>query len=106
MLPNLLLDVLTEVYRALGLLTDFRVVTTKGKQLFAYGTAIGLAFALASVRHHALHLLTAGRPTVGVAALTCMHQTVDTALDSCDTIRIAAILVSRISLSRASEVKA
>ena len=82
MLPKLLLDVLTEVYRALGLLTDFRVVqTTKGKQLFAYGTAIGLAFALASVRHHTLHLLTAGRPTVGVAALTCMHQTVDTTLN-------------------------
>ena len=86
MLPKLLLDVLTKVYRALGLLTDFSVVTTKGKQLFAYGTAIGLAFALASVRHHTLHLLTAGRPTVGVTALTCMHQTVDTTLNGSHTI--------------------
>ena len=95
------------MYRTFGLLTYFGMITAEGNQLFANGAAsIGLAFALTGMRNNPFHFVATWGATICIATLTSMHQTVDTALDSCDTIRIAAILVSRVSLSRASEVKA
>ena len=72
----------TERHRTFRLRTVFGVITTQRYQLLADGTAaVGLASTATCVRHHALHLLTARQSTVGVAALTRMHQRLNTSLD-------------------------
>ena len=58
---QLLLDVLTKMYRTLSLLTYFGMVTAERDQLFADGaSAVGFALALTGVRDHTLHFVTAG----------------------------------------------
>lgn len=70
LLAQLLLDVLAEGHRTLGLLAHLGVVAAQRDELLADGTtAVGLSLALLGVGHDSLHLVTRRRPAVGVSAL-------------------------------------
>ena len=87
MLSQLLLDVLTEGHKALGLLTHLGVVAAQGDQLFADGaSAVGLSLALLGVRDDALHLVTRRGSAVGVAALAGVNEALDAAGDGVLTV--------------------
>ena len=64
-------------------LAQLGVVAAQRDQLLAdRATAVGLPLALLGVRHHALHLVAAGQPAVGVPALAGVHQALDAPLDA------------------------
>jgi hypothetical protein len=81
-------NVYTVRNRTFIFLTVLRVITAQSYQLFTDGTArsgrlvlVGLAFAALGVLYHSLHLMTRGKTTVGVSALTRVNQTLNTSLD-------------------------
>lgn len=83
MLPELLLYVEAEWHRALVFLAVLGVVAAEGNKLFADGAStISFPFAAFGVLHNPLHLLAGRQGTVGIAALTGMHQRLDAALDA------------------------
>jgi hypothetical protein len=58
------------------------VVAAESNQLLAYRTAtVGLPLAHLGVLHHPLHLLAAGKPAVGISALTSVHQRLNASLN-------------------------
>lgn len=98
LLLHLVLDIRTERHRALPFQTVFSMVATQRDELFANGTSsVGFSLADLRVRHHSLHSLATGQPTVRVSALTSVHQTLDASLDaelSC-FLRVGLLLVGR-----------
>ena len=86
LLHNVLLQLLpdrhAERHEALGLLAVLGVIATEGDQLLADQTSVRLLLlATLHVQHDALHLLTACRLTVGVAADAGVDKGLDVMLD-------------------------
>lgn len=77
-----MLDVRAERYQALSLLAMLGMVAAQRDELLANRTpAMRLPLAVLRVLNHSFHLLTARQATVGVAALTSVHQRLDAPLD-------------------------
>ena len=90
MLPQFLLDILTPVYQTLGFCADFGVITTQSDKLLAnWAPTRRLPLTLSDMGHDSLHLLTGRRSTVGIATLASMNQTLNTTLDSSESVRVA-----------------
>lgn len=83
LLPELLLDVQAERDGTFVLLTVFGMVAAQSNELLADGTAtVRLALAAFCVLNNTLHLLAGRQGAVGVAALACVDQRLDAALDA------------------------
>lgn len=83
LLPQLLLDVQAKRDGTFVLLTVFGVVAAQSNELLADGTAtVRLALAAFCVLNNTLHLLAGWQGAVGVAALACVDQRLDAALDT------------------------
>ena len=70
-----MLNILTELHGAFGLLAYFGMVTTQGNQLFTNRTTpIVFTFTISGVRNYAFHFVTTRRATIGISTLTGMNQ--------------------------------
>ena len=82
LLPQLLLDVGTERHKTFVFLAVLRMITAKGDELLANGTAtVSFPLAVLRVGHDAFHLQTRWKSTIGVATLTRVHQRLNAPLN-------------------------
>lgn len=98
LLTQLLLDVQAERDGALVLLAVLGVVAAQSDELLADGTAaVCLALAAFCVLHDPLHFLAGWQGAVGIAALACVDQRLDAALDA-EAARVTGTLSGRCRL--------